>query len=206
MFSIKGSLVHGWERFKAHWELMLTTTLFMVVAGFLSDKSSWILSILLIVLSVIVRIGYTKIVLRLEDGELPTFKNLFTEYSLFWRYLGTSILQGLVIVAGFILLIVPGIIWAIKYSFAPLILIDTNTTPLGALKESAAITKGKKWQLLGFYLVLGLVNIAGIILLGVGLLVSIPVSTFAMVYVYRKLSSANAAILATPTPISPQAV
>ena len=38
-----------------------------------------------------------------------------------------------------------------------------------------------------FGLILSLVNLGGLLLLGVGLLATIPTTTFASVYVYRKL-------------------
>ena len=92
-------------------------------------------------------------------------------------------------------MIIPGIIFGLKFSFAQFITVDTGAKPVDAMKESSAITKGIKWKLLGFYVVIGLVNIVGALVLMVGLLVSIPVSTFAMIYVYRELSKAKAGLL-----------
>jgi uncharacterized membrane protein len=161
MFSITEAVKYGWEKFKANLELSLLATLLTVAIGFIGDQGHWSVALLFAILSIIVRIGYTKIFLRMNDGETPKFKDIFEEYPLFWKYLITSILQGLAILGGLLLLIIPGIIFAIKYSFAPLILIDTKTDPIGSMKESAVLTKDKKWQLLGFYLVLGLLNIAG---------------------------------------------
>lgn len=202
MFSIQESLKYGWEKFKANLELVLLTTLFTLVLGFVGDKIHWVISVILIVVSIIVRIGYTKLFLRMSDDETPKFVDIFKEYRLFWKYLVTSILQGLAILGGLILLIIPGIIFAIKYSFAPLILIDTKIDPIGAMKESTVLTKDKKWSLLGFYSVLALVNIAGILALGVGLLVSIPVSMFAHIFVYRELTKSKAGVLQTASPQS----
>lgn len=203
MFSIKESLRYGWEKFKANMNLSLGSTLFVVALSLLGEAfdgkggASFILVIALIVFSVIVRIGYTKIFLRMADGEDPKFSEIFDSYKMFWTFLGVSILTGLAVLGGFLLLIIPGIIWMIKYSFSSLILIDTNGRPVASMKESGAITKGSKWKLLGFYIVLGLVNILGAIALGVGLLVSIPVSMFATIHVYRELSKLKAGIINT---------
>jgi uncharacterized membrane protein len=57
------------------------------------------------------------------------------------------------------------------------------------MKESKRITYGYKWPLLGFALVLALINLLGLLALVVGLLVSIPVTTLAFVHAYRALSN-----------------
>lgn len=152
---------------------------------------------------IIIRIGYNKIFLRINDGEKPNFSEIFKEYPLFWKYLGVSILMPLVVLLGLILLIVPGIIWAVRFSFAPLIIVDTKIGPIASMKESWAITAGNFWHLLGFWIVIGLFNLLGMIVLGVGLLVSIPVSTFASIYVYRELTKAKAGVI--PVTITPPA-
>ena len=55
------------------------------------------------------------------------------------------------------------------------------------MSESHRLTRGHKWQLFGFVLLLLLINLLGLLALVVGLLVSIPVSTLAFVHAYRVL-------------------
>jgi uncharacterized membrane protein len=82
---------------------------------------------------------------------------------------------------------VPGIIFALMFMFTTFIVIDRESGPIDAMKESGRITDGHKWKLLGFTLVLVLINLLGLAALVVGLLVSIPVSSLAFVYAYRLL-------------------
>jgi uncharacterized membrane protein len=56
------------------------------------------------------------------------------------------------------------------------------------MKESSRITRGHKWPLFVFLLLLVLVNLAGLLALVVGLLVSMPVSMLAFVHAYRTLA------------------
>ena len=202
MFSIKESIKYGWEKFKANKEIVLLTTLFLFAISSLGNANNkaffWTLAVM--VFSVILKIGYTRIFLKICDGESPKFVEIFKEYRLFWKYLGTSILTCLTVLGGLILLIIPGIFWAVRFSFAALIVIDTGMRPIAAMKKSYAITKGKVWKLLGFFIVLALVNILGVIALVVGLLVSVPVSTFAWIYVYRELLKSKASLLQTASP------
>jgi len=199
MFSIKESIKYGWTKFKENVELSLLTTLLLLAVGSMSGGKeahfgSFLFNIGVIVFMIIIRIGYTKIFLRIYDGNKPKFSEIFQEYSMFWRYLGVSILTPLVVLGGLILLIIPGIIWAVRFSFAPVIVIDTKMGPINSMKESYAITKGNFWKLLLFWIVLGLLNLAGLILIGVGLLASIPVSTLAYIYIYRNLTQSRAAV------------
>lgn len=46
-----------------------------------------------------------------------------------------------------LLLIVPGIVWFVKYMFAGLIMVDRGCTAFDALTESGKKTKGYKWPL-----------------------------------------------------------
>jgi len=209
MFSIKETLKYGWNKSKEHLELILFSTLLILTVGSVTgdfgdhNRGGFNFSLFGFVATIfliIIRIGYTKIFLRIYDGESPKFVDIFQEYKIFWRYLGTSILSFFVIAGGLLLVIIPGIIWAVRFSFSAIIVIDDKIGPVAAMKESWAITKGNFWKLLGFWTVLGLFNLLGLICLGIGLIVTIPVSMFASIYVYRILSKAKAGVLQTPSP------
>jgi uncharacterized membrane protein len=198
MFSIKESLKSGWQKSKEHMELVLFATLLVLAVGSLTGGagdhkgfSVSLLGILAVIFSIIIRIGYIKIFLRIHDGQTPKFVEIFEEYRTFWRFLGTSILTCLAVLGGLILLIIPGIFWAVRFSLSPLIIVDGKMGPVVAMKESYHITKGHFWKLLGFWIVVGLVNLLGLICLGVGLIVTVPVTTLASVYAYRSLISEN---------------
>jgi len=210
MFSIKESVKYGWQKCKEHLKLVLFAT-FLVLAvssvSGLGDASKGgyginlsLFGIIVMIFLVIVKIGYTKIFLRMHDGENPEFVEIFDEYKTFWRYLGVSILWPLTVLGGLLLLIIPGIIWLVRFSFSPVIVIDNKIGPIAAMKESYAITKGNFWKVLLFWLSIGLINLLGFICLGVGLLVTIPVSTFAIIHVYRELSKLKASLMQTASP------
>jgi uncharacterized membrane protein len=205
MFSIKELLRESWGKFKANIEVSILATLLVVILGSIGGKDDkfhsgiFLLGLVFAVASIIVRIGYTKIFLRINDGENPKFVDIFKEYKTFWRYIGTIILNCLAVFGGFILLIIPGVFWAIRFAFSPFIVVDTKLGPIASMKESYAITKGHFWKLLGFWVVMGLLNIAGLIVFGIGLLITIPLSTLAAISVYRKLTQAKAGIIQTPS-------
>jgi uncharacterized membrane protein len=95
-------------------------------------------------------------------------------------YFIANLAVGILVAVGFVLLIVPGIIAMLMFMFSSFIVIDREKGPIESMAVSKLITKGKRWPLLGFVLLLLLINIAGLLALVVGLLVTIPVSTLAL--------------------------
>ncbi len=200
MIPIKLTLSQAWELFKKNWKFLLVVTIigwiFQGLPRSFGQRNyandSWLLSVLLglvfSILKIIVDIGLTKIYLKMVDKEPAKIEDLFAHYKLFWKYLAGSILYGLIVVGGLLLLIVPGIIWAVKFQFYAYLIVDKNLGPLQALSRSSEVTQGKKWALFKFNLVNGLVAVSGIFALGVGLLITVPVTQLSMAMLYRKLS------------------
>lgn len=80
----------------------------------------------------------------------------------FWAYIGQSILAGLGVILGLLLLIVPGLILAARWSLAAPLLIGEQKPAIEALKESWELTRGHTGTLIAAIIVLGLIAIAAI--------------------------------------------
>lgn len=143
--------------------------------------------------------GYWTIVLNYQAGKKLPFSTLFKQFNSILSIIGASILVGIIVAVGFFLLIVPGIYFALKYQFVNQLIIDKKLGILEAMKESARITKGKRMSLLGFDCMCFLVILLGVIALGVGVFVAMPVVWLAEADIYRKL--VNAAPAATPATV-----
>ncbi len=141
------------------------------------------------IISIIVAIGLVKIALSFCDEVKPAMGMLFDAGDCFWRYLGTAILYGLIVFAGFILLFVPGIIWSVKYCLCFYFVVDRGLGPVEALKASGRTTMGVKWELLGFGVICGLINFLGLLCLVVGFFASYPTVLVANALVYRQLAA-----------------
>lgn len=139
------------------------------------------------IFSLIVGLGFLRIILDVHDGREVKTGQLFSEYRLFFKYFVGVILYSLIILGGMLLFIIPGIIWAIKFQFFAYALVDKKLGPIAALKESASITRGVKWNLFIFDILVVLVNMLGFALLFVGIFITIPLTALATVSIYRKL-------------------
>jgi len=187
------------------WLVNMAPRLLSTPAGFLTSKSAldnnYLIEIIIpaffilitMIVSFVVKnlvdIGLIKIALKFNDNQKVDYKDLFSGTKVFWKYVGGSILYGLIVFAGFLLLIIPGIIWSIKFQYYSYLIIDKGLGPIDALKQSSTITQGLKWDLLVFNLALIGVLILGFLALFVGLFWAIPTNMLATAYVYRKLSS-----------------
>ena len=202
-FSAGAAIRYGWETFKQRPWFFVGATLIILIASAVSEgvgsaidavvtgsaeEPSILGALVNLGLGTLISMGATAFFLVAHDNPEAADLSLLWHPQPFWKYLGMYLLVALVIAAGLILLIVPGIIFALMFMFAPLIVIERELGPIDAMKESNRITRGHKWPLLGLLLLLVAVNLLGLLALGVGLLVSIPVSTLAFVHAYRSLS------------------
>ncbi|MCK8825939.1 hypothetical protein [Fuchsiella alkaliacetigena] len=146
-----------------------------------------VLQVIDYILDIIVYLGFIKIAFKFYDDEEVSYGDLFSQSHLFFKFIGGMILYVLISGIGFILLIIPGVILAIKLFFFDYFIIDKDYGVIESLKESYALTKGVKFNLFLFFLMLTGINILGLLFLLVGLLVTFPMSMLATVYVYRKL-------------------
>jgi uncharacterized membrane protein len=186
---ISKSIKYGWESVKKDlWYFVgitLVVTLVSIIFNSKGVPAFWVIIGYLVVTWLTV--GYLKIALEYKQGHKLPFSDLFNQYKYFWRFLGASVLIGIIVVLGFIALIIPGIYFALKYQFVLNLIVDKDMGVLEAMQKSAKMTKGIKMPLLGFNIVCGGVLVLGFLALGVGILVAQPVICLADVYIYRKL-------------------
>jgi uncharacterized membrane protein len=88
---------------------------------------------------------------------------------------------------GLLLCIVPGIYLAVGYIFALPLVIDKKMDFWTAMEISRRVVHEQWWSMLALAIVLALVVLAGFLLCGVGALISIPVASAALMYVYEDL-------------------
>ncbi len=66
-----------------------------------------------------------------------------------FRLLGARIICGFVVLLGLLILIIPGIILALQFTFIEPIVVLERLNGFTAIQRSNQLTQGKKWQILG---------------------------------------------------------
>ena len=203
-FSVGSALSFGWETFKKRPWFFVGVSVVIAIAylvvgaissgidaglGGSAEEPTLIGSAVNFVLSTLIGMGVVAFYLAAHDNPETVELSALWHPQPFWKFLGASILVGVTIGIGFVLLIVPGIIATILFMFATFIVIDRGFGPIDAMKESMRIGRGYRWTLLGLIVLLALIIMAGAVALFVGLLVAMPVTTLAFVHAYRVLSA-----------------
>ena len=136
-------------------------------------------------------IVFTSTALRVLRGERAHFDHLFANVEYFWRYLWGSVLYTLIVLGGLLLLVAPGVIWGLRFSFYSYFIIDQKMTAMEALKDSNRLTAGKTVDLIGLSFIMLFLLIGGFLALIVGLYIAIPLVMLANAHVYQQLVGAS---------------
>lgn len=215
-FTIGDALSNGWRITKANFLFLagIVVVLFGIQFGltslseYLAQDSQVlkvVISIITIFIQVLLNVGVIAIVLKLVDGQRPAFKELFTTIKPYLQFILVTILISVIVGLGLILLIVPGIVLAIGLQYATYLVVDKNMKAIEAIKRSWEMTKGVKWKLFGFALLVWVINVVGLTLFGIGMLVTVPLTMVAMAYVYRALDDQMNDNIVVAPPTSPVA-
>lgn len=161
-----------------------------IVQGFFRESIiAALISLAFTVVTLFLEIGFIKIILKIVDGHKAQIQELWAYPQYLLRMIGATIIYGLIVLAGFILLIIPGIYLALRLQFYSYYIVDKNTGAIDSLKMSWKATEGNVINIFLFMLLLIALNILGAIAFLIGLLVTIPVSFIAITLLYRKLAA-----------------
>ena len=196
-FNVGDAISYGWT---AYWKnagpMVLITLVIFVVQLLISIVGSGtngaaarvVLQLLSFVVGIVLAMGLIRASLAVCEGRKPEVSMLLQTDG-FFNYLVAAILFGIAVFFGLVLCIIPGIIVAVVFHyFGYAIVQQPELGAVDALKRSAEITKGYRWQLFGLALLLLLINLVGLLACGVGLLFTYGISAIAIAYAYKTLS------------------
>jgi uncharacterized membrane protein len=193
-FTYRELLAFGWEKTKEHyWFLLGVAFLFLVISG-----ATMIFPIINSIVSLLLTVAVISVTFVIVDGHVPKFHDMlkpFATYKVAWHAILATLLSLVIIIVGFLLLILPGIYLATRLKFYLYALIEhENMGVTDSLRRSMELTKGLFWKLFGWNLLIALINIAGLLAFGIGLLFTVPTTVIAYTYLYRKLSPKHAPV------------
>jgi uncharacterized membrane protein len=196
-YSVGDAVSYGWS---AYWKnvgpLVVITLVIFAVQFLISIVSSatdsavgqGLLQIISFLVAIILAMGLIRASLAVCEGRKPEVSMLLQTDG-FFPYLLASIVFGIGVFFGLILLIIPGIIFAVVFSYFGYAIVQEPTLGVfDALKRSADITRGHRWQLFGLMILLLLINFVGLLACGIGLLFTYGITAVALAYTYKTLS------------------
>jgi len=164
-------------------EAFLWIGVFLGVMGFFM-----LIGLVMWIIATMINGGATIFWLRHVRGQDASLNHTVRVTHFLVPLLFTSVLHGLALAGGFILLIIPGIILWLGFSFVTHVVIDKNLHYVDALKASWRLTDGYKVDLFIFFIFCGLLNFAGFLMCCVGMVVTNAIVMGATALVYNRLT------------------
>lgn len=146
-----------------------------------------IFSFLLTLFQLFISLGFTKIMLLLVQDKYVEVADMFNNFRIFLSYFVASFLYGIAVFLGILLLVIPGIFIAIRFQFYPYFIIEQGDSSFVALKKSFNLSQNLSLELFLLGVVVIALNILGILLFGVGILFTYPLTTMATAIVFKGL-------------------
>lgn len=180
---------------------------------------SVLMTIISIVVGAMISLGSAQAILKLIKGSASkTWHDFKTDYRTWGHFIVAQIVYGLFTIGSLIILFAPIVLWitgilppvvgvplaiigfvagiglfvyiSIRLMFLPFVAVTAEKMNGSKLiKKASHFTKGYTWDLLGFIVVLTLINIVGLLLFFVGLLFTIPLTLIAKGYAYEYLKN-----------------
>ncbi len=177
---VGSSYGNGWRQlWKNFLELLLVLIIawavsaaFSIIGSFI-DNTVWTFfnALFSIFVSGPLTYGAFHAALHAARGEKVEISDLFAAFSRnYLNAVAANFLVGLIVAVGFILLIVPGIIFLCKLAFVPYLVVDKKMDAITAIKTSWNWTNGHAGTIFLMGLLAIPILILGVILLGVGII------------------------------------
>jgi len=125
--------------------------------------------------------GYYIVANLVKKGKSVELADFFMSFDKFVPLLILHLLMILVITLGMILLIIPGVYFAVSYIFAHFFVWFYDVDPSEAVRLSRKMVSGNFGQVFLLCLVLGGINLLGALAFGIGLLLTLPF-TYCVLY------------------------
>lgn len=125
---------------------------------------TFVCNMLVMIFAAYLGIGQTRVLLAAARGQKVSLGTVFSGADNLLPIIGASILFGLIVGFGLVLLIIPGVFLLLMLSQYYLLIVDRDAGVIESLERSSQLTRGSKWQLLAIHLFSGAISGAGVFL------------------------------------------
>lgn len=125
---------------------------------------------------------------RVSLGLPVIYPDFFKGFSFYMPVFSIWLIGQILVALGLFAFIIPGIYLAVGYSFAVLMALFGGFDFWTALEESRKLITVRWWKFFVFTLILIIINLLGILMLGLGLLVTIPITFYATYILFEDLT------------------
>ena len=188
-FDTKESFIKAWELFKSQALLHVLYMLFILsIQGLTVIYFQKYMIVYSALLAPPLYSGFFLVANRISRGEPVIYPDFFGGFQ-FWLPLVVISLLGQVLVAlGLFALVIPGVYLAVCYLFSLLMAIFGGVDVWSAMEWSRKLITRNWWQFFALLLILIVINLAGLVLLGIGLLITFPMTLLVLYVIFEDLT------------------
>ena len=213
-FSLQEVFMFGWNKTKQHaWFVVLAAIIISIIIN-----AVYFAPLLNLIVTLMVTLSVASLSLQIVRNHSFTFSDLFTpllsplRVLKFFALLGFYIIPVMLValamallffgvqggsasmtVFGLVmttLLLIPSIYITIRFNFFPFVVVEhEHATVPELIRISYKLTEKNFWSLFLFLLCAAVLNMLGMLALGVGLLVTMPVTLLATAYLYDRFKN-----------------
>lgn len=191
-FDMMAAVRRGWEMFRGHVGEFVGFTLIVFVVSMIGSWARGAGSLVVSAVAAPLYAGYMIAAFRILSGREITFSDFFRGFNYFLPLFLAGLASGVMVMAGFVLLIIPGIYLAVGYMLVTFLVVDYRMEFWQAMETSRKIVTRHWFTFFWFALLLFCINMLGALALFVGLLVSVPVTSCAAAAAYRSIVGVRA--------------
>lgn len=218
--SVGGAYGHGWRQLWKYFLPLLLIGIITLIIGsgqtfldILSELGWWaleegdvvgVLGLMLGLWGWFLSLGYGLLVIapvnygvayayaKAARNDRVDVMDMFEAFRTYLNAVLANVLVTVIVVIGFFLLIVPGIIFACKLVFTPYLVVDRKMSAIDAIQESWRMTTGHAWTVFFIGLLSIPIVIAGLLCFIVGVVISIMWTMMAFAALYHAVDTENA--------------
>jgi len=146
------------------------------------------------ILTAVFHAGYMISVIKICETNQLGFEDFFwafTDGNRLLQLILLTLIAAIAIAVGFICLVIPGVYLSVAMFLAFPYFVTKNQDAVESIKASLRMTKNHWWQMLGLLILVALLNLAGALCFGIGVLLSIPMSMLILVEACQVLDAAT---------------
>ncbi len=133
------------------------------------------------------QVGLFYIIFEKMRGKPINIGDIAKGFNFFVAAVLSNILISVFSAVGFLLCIIPGLIVLALYIFTPALIVEKNLDFWAAMEESRKIVKEHLFEMTLFFFILSLINLVGLLLCGIGIIFTLPLSFAAVAVGYDEL-------------------
>lgn len=198
---------YAWSELK---RCFLELLLIAVVWALLSTPSGWLRESVLgtayhVLVLGPVGFGGMYAFLRAARGGTPEVSDLFIAFrGDYVQAVLASLLMGVLITIGFVLLVIPGFVAMVRLAWVPYLVTDEHLDAVTAVRESWQRTRAYAWTIFGILLLALPLLLVGVLLLVVGVIPALMWAQLASAVLYAAVTTRDRAARAAGLPEAPR--